>query len=71
MGGTLEYFGLWIDGEFGKGKCSPSCTTFNCPQLSTNQEFTINHLEVWGVGEEPKKEEARPPRYSDIYHALN
>jgi hypothetical protein len=57
MGGTLEYFGLWIDSEFGKGKCSPSCTTYNCPQLSTTQDFTITHMEVWGVGEEPKKEE--------------
>lgn len=28
MGGKLEYFGFWIDAEFGKGYCSESCTTY-------------------------------------------
>ncbi|CAG7787055.1 unnamed protein product [Allacma fusca] len=59
MGGKLEYFGLWVDAEFGKGKCSPSCTTFTCPQLSKNQEFNIQALEVWGIGPEPIKEEGQ------------
>jgi hypothetical protein len=57
MGGTLEYFGLWLDAEFGSGKCSPTCTTYSSPQLSAHQEFTIDHLEVWGIGPEPQLQE--------------
>lgn len=57
MGGQLEYFALWIDAEFGKGKCAPSCTTFDAPQLSATEEFTIEELEVWGVGPLPTNEE--------------
>ena len=57
MGGQLEYFGLWIDSDYGKGKCSPSCSTFNCRQLSSQPEFKIERLEVWAVGPEPVKDE--------------
>ena len=57
MGGQLDYFGFWIDAEFGKGKCSPSCTTFDSPQLSSTENFTIEELEVWGVGPLPDNEE--------------
>jgi len=57
FGGTLEYFGIWLDAEFGKGKCSPTCTTYESPQLSSTQEFDIDHLEVWAVGPEPTQNE--------------
>jgi len=58
MGGQLEYFGFWIDAEFGHGKAAPSCTTYNSRQsLAGKQEFTIDRLEVWAVGPEPEKEE--------------
>jgi len=57
MGGKHDYFGLWLDAEFGKGKSSPSCTTFACPQLTDLEDFSIQHMEVWGVGPEPTKEE--------------
>lgn len=57
MGGKFGYFGLWIDAEFGQGKGAPTCTTFSSPQLPTNEEFSVHHLEVWGVGPEPKKDE--------------
>ena len=60
IGGKLEYFGLWLDYEFGKGKCSPTCTSFSSPQLSSKEHFNIHTLEVWGVGPEPEKEEVRP-----------
>jgi hypothetical protein len=56
FGGTLEYFGLWLDSEFGKGKCSPSCSTYTNPQLSSSPEFDVEHLEVWALGPEPKNE---------------
>lgn len=59
MGGKFGYFGLWIDGEFGTGKGAPTCTTFTSPQLSTEEDFLIHNLEVWGLGPEPEKEEVR------------
>lgn len=55
IGGKLEFFGLWLSSEFGGGRAAPSCTTYACPQLSEREEFAIHHLEVWGLGPEPKK----------------
>ncbi|KAK3856225.1 hypothetical protein Pcinc_037435 [Petrolisthes cinctipes] len=52
MGGREELFGLWVDYDFGKGKTSPSCTTFRSPPLSPNTELDIAGLEVWGLGPE-------------------
>ena len=57
MGGQLEYFGLWLDAEYGKGKCAPSCSSFAAPQLSKQETFTYHHVEVWGVGDEPQDED--------------
>lgn len=57
MGGQLNYFGFWIDSEYGKGKCSPSCTTYTYRQLSSNTDFLIDNIEVWAVGPEPEKDE--------------
>lgn len=66
MGGQLNYPGLWLDCEYGTGKSSLSCTTFqNYVQLSGKENFKIKHCEVWGVGPEPKsdaKEDAREMR---------
>uniref|UniRef100_T1J516 MTOR-associated protein MEAK7 n=1 Tax=Strigamia maritima TaxID=126957 RepID=T1J516_STRMM len=56
FGGQLDYFGVWLNADFGTGKCSPTCITFNCPQLSAAQEFEISAVEVWRVGSEPKDE---------------
>ena len=53
MGGQLEYFGLWIDAEYGKARCAPTCSSYSSPQLSEKEYFHYDHLEVWGVGEEP------------------
>lgn len=57
MGGQFDFFGLWIDQEFGVGhsKAKPLCTTYKSPQLSKSENFKIEALNVWGVGEEPKK----------------
>lgn len=59
MGGQHNFFGLWLDSEFGAGqsKAKPACTTYASPQLSKKEDFKINLIEVWGVGKEPKKED--------------
>jgi len=50
MGGQLDYFGFWIDNEFGLVKTAPSCSTYHSPQLG-ELEGKIRRLEVFGVGE--------------------
>ncbi|XP_042294674.1 MTOR-associated protein MEAK7 [Sceloporus undulatus] len=56
MGGQHEYFGLWVDGNYGKGhsKAKPKCTTYNSPQLSAKENFTLDAMEVWAVGGLPE-----------------
>ncbi|XP_072492303.1 MTOR-associated protein MEAK7 isoform X2 [Notamacropus eugenii] len=53
MGGQFDYFGLWIDHDFGKGhsKANPRCSTYNSPQLSAKEYFELDTLEVWAVGD--------------------
>lgn len=53
MGGQHNYFGLWIDVDFGKGhsRAKPTCTTYNSPQLSAKEDFRFEKLEVWAVGD--------------------
>nr|CAD7259728.1 unnamed protein product [Timema shepardi] len=58
MGGQFNYFGLWLNAEFGVGHCSETCTTYkNCPTLSSNKNFETHHVEVWAVGSKPKVED--------------
>ncbi|XP_038068610.1 MTOR-associated protein MEAK7-like [Patiria miniata] len=59
MGGQFDYFGLWIDQEFGQGhsRARPKCLTYDSPQLSAKEDFTIDLVEVWAVGAPPKKTE--------------
>ncbi|XP_077610203.1 MTOR-associated protein MEAK7 [Crocuta crocuta] len=61
MGGQHNYFGLWIDVDFGKGhsKAKPKCTTYNSPQLSAQEDFRFEKLEVWAVGDAPDWEQAK------------
>ncbi|KYO37899.1 TLD domain-containing protein 1 [Alligator mississippiensis] len=61
MGGQHEYFGLWIDCDYGKGhsKAKSRCTTYNSPQLSAKEDFTLDAMEVWAVGEVPETEETK------------
>ena len=53
MGGQLDYFGLWLSADFGKGhsKAKPKCTTYASPRLSAQEEFEVDVLELWGVGD--------------------
>ena len=46
MGGQLDFFALWLDSEYGRGKCAPSCSSFQSPQLSKKEDFHYTHLEV-------------------------
>lgn len=57
MGGQFDYFGFWLDHSFGTGHCKgePS-TTYGNPRLSAQESFSINELEVWGVGVPPETE---------------
>jgi len=50
MGGQLDYFGFWIDSEFGIVKTSPTCSTYHSAQLG-QLEGKIRKLEVFGVGD--------------------
>ncbi|XP_077166831.1 MTOR-associated protein MEAK7 [Paroedura picta] len=58
MGGQHYYFGLWIDSDYGKGhsRAKPRCITYNSPQLSAQEDFTLDALEVWAVGEPPESD---------------
>ncbi|XP_046842990.1 MTOR-associated protein MEAK7-like [Xenia sp. Carnegie-2017] len=59
MGGQLEYFGFWLDSEFGPGHsmARPKSTTYGNPQLSSSEKFEVEEIEVWGVGTPPEQEE--------------
>lgn len=58
MGGQLNYFGFWLNGDFGSGhsRGQPSCTTYGSPVLSAEEEFKLDRLEAWGVGVPPENE---------------
>ncbi|CAG5958385.1 unnamed protein product [Menidia menidia] len=59
MGGQHDYFGLWLDSDFGRGhsRARPRCTTYGSPQLSGDEDFTLDSMEVWAVGKPPEPEE--------------
>merc|ERR1719391_378922 len=56
MGGQLEYFGLWIDSEFGQVRTAPTCSTFHSPALG-QPEGKIKRLEVIALGELSKEDQ--------------
>lgn len=64
MGGQHGYFGLWLDSDFGRGhsRARPKCTTYGSPQLSGEEDFTVDSMEVWAVGKPPEPEEVRNNR---------
>lgn len=65
MGGQFEYFGLWLDAEFGKGHCSETCTTYrNYKMLSATKYFEVDCVEVWAVGPECEREDVEDVRRS-------
>lgn len=64
MGGQHDYFGLWIDSNYGKGhsKAKPRCSTYNSPQLSSKENFTLDAMEVWAVGDHLANATAKGPK---------
>ncbi|XP_054856213.1 MTOR-associated protein MEAK7 [Eublepharis macularius] len=66
MGGQHDYFGLWIDSDYGKGhsRAKPRCTTYNSPQLSAQENFSLDALEVWAVGDPPESDTAEKGKKS-------
>ncbi|XP_064016112.1 MTOR-associated protein MEAK7 [Pogoniulus pusillus] len=68
MGGQHGYFGLWIDSDYGKGhsKAKPRCTTYNSPQLSAKEDFTLDVVEVWAVGDQPESTGAKGKSILDV-----
>lgn len=71
MGGQFNYWGLWLDCEYGCGECSESCTTFkNYTQLSINKNFEIRNIEVWAVGEKPVKEDVSLYNFLHLQHSF-
>lgn len=61
MGGQHGYFGLWLDSDFGRGhsRARPTSTTYGNPQLSGDEDFTVDYVEVWAVGKPPEPEVVR------------
>ncbi|CAF98913.1 unnamed protein product, partial [Tetraodon nigroviridis] len=61
MGGQHDYFGLWLDSDFGRGhsRARPTCTTYGSPQLSAEEDFSLDSMEVWAVGKPPEPEDVR------------
>jgi len=58
MGGQMDYWGLWIDSEYGKGQCNVSCSTYSSySMLSAVKDFKIDSLEIWCVKEKPIQDE--------------
>lgn len=58
MGGQMDYWGLWIDSEYGKGQCNVSCSTYSdYSMLSAVKDFKIDSLEIWCVKEKPKEDD--------------
>ncbi|XP_021914085.1 TLD domain-containing protein 1 isoform X2 [Zootermopsis nevadensis] len=65
LGGQFEYFGIWLDAEFGKGHCSETCTTYrNYKMLSATKYFEIDLVEVWAVGPEFERKDTEDVRTS-------
>lgn len=63
MGGQMDYWGVWMDAEYGLGQSNVSCSTFNdYVMLSGVKDFKIDSLEVWCVKEKPKPEDEEEER---------
>ena len=69
MGGQLNYFGLWLDCEYGTGHsmAKPLSTTYHNPTLSKESHFEYSDLEVWHVASliPDDDEDGEPSQVSD------
>eukprot|EP01147_Barroeca_monosierra_P004924 gene4924-8711_t len=63
FGGILEYFGVFVDSDLAKGHCRGfPCSTYGNNQLSAKEEFCIESVEVWCVGQKPQNTSSNPRR---------
>lgn len=63
MGGQMDYWGLWLDAEYGIGQSNVSCSTYSdYSMLSASKDFKIDSLEVWCVKEKPKNDDEEEER---------
>lgn len=63
MGGQIDYWGLWLDAEYGIGQSNVSCSTYSdYSMLSASKDFKVDSLEVWCVKEKPKNDDEEEER---------
>ncbi|XP_049779426.1 MTOR-associated protein MEAK7-like [Schistocerca cancellata] len=59
LGGSPGYHGLFVAGDLSRGHSSARCPTFrDYRPLSSERDFNVVRLEVWGVGPAPQKQRA-------------
>ncbi len=65
----MEYFGLWLSADYGQGhsKAKPKCSTYNSPRLSKEEDFNVQLLEVWGVGDPVLPDEVSELVWQTLY----
>jgi len=69
MGGQEGRFGLELSGDLRSGDCNSDIDTFHTIQLSSDKNFDIDHVEVWGLGSEPdmsREQAAVKPRRPNL-----
>lgn len=59
LGGSKGNFGLELNSDLTEGTSSGDIQTFHTIQLSEQQYFGIDHVEVWGLGPEPNMQDER------------
>ena len=55
----LGNFGLELSDDLSSGSSSGNISTFHSIQLTPGREFSVAHVEVWGLGPQPEEEEER------------
>jgi len=59
MGGKDGHHGFQLNDDLSSGDCNADIQTFDTIQLSSEKNFQIEHVEVWGLGSEPDMDAER------------
>ena len=59
MGGKIGKFGLGISPDLETLDYHEEVRTFDLPALPGGSSFEIDHIEVWGLGPQPRAEDER------------
>lgn len=59
LGGQVGHFGLGIAPDLETLSYNEEITTFDLPPLPGGTSFEIEHIEVWGLGPQPRAEDER------------